>query len=191
MKLWNIAFCLTLIFWPLSFYLNYAELSGPKLITIDYQSRQEVVRNANLYPNIPLARMFQNKANVVTNKFYSNFFALIDLNNYFFGFAPRQIVDNQNLIKFPFLAIIPFLIAIFNLKRKNNDYFLIFIISTLIVLLSLLSNFDKYDFVLWIPISLIIYKGILRLNTYKHSGTFFVVYSIFALIELMRIIATN
>jgi hypothetical protein len=157
----------------------------------DYNSQQTIVRNSLLYPNIPLARVFQNKGRIYIDKFNDRFFSLIDPNNYFFGFQPRQIVlNNQNLDKFPFLAIIPFFIGLYYLfKNKNKNIYLTYILGS-IISLSLLTNFDRHDIILWLPFTLIILSGT---NYLKNKlGTkyiyFNLIFILFGLAQLIRLL---
>jgi len=158
---------------------------GQTIFIQDYEARQEVIRNTHLYPNILLARMFQNKAIIVANKFYTNFFSLIDVNNYFFGFAPRQLIENQNLIKFPFAAFMFFLVGLFSLPKDIK--FLKIIFSALILSLSILKNFDLSDFTLWIPVTLTVYYGLVKLEKHKFTNIFFGLYLLVSLVELIRL----
>lgn len=147
------------------------------IFTYDYQARQEILREINLYPNPLLARIFQNKARVYTDKFVDNLFALTDPNNYFFAFHPREIsVTNQNLDKYPFLSIFLFLIGIIYFAKNKDKQFIVSAFISGVVSLSLLSSYDRHDFILWLPISLVLIAGtnsaLLRKNKY------FYVYSV-------------
>jgi len=162
---------------------------GQTIFSYDYQARQQVLRNITLYPNVALARVFQNKARVYTDKFISNIFALTDPNNYFFAFHPREIiVTNQNLYKYPFLGIIFLLIGIYFLEKSSNKNFIIASFVSLIISLSLLSTFDRNDFVLWLPISLTVVEGTKRFFAFKNKFVylFSIIFIVFVLIQLVR-----
>lgn len=133
---------------------------GQTIFIKDYEKTQEIIRNTYLYPNVLTARTYQNKVKIVTDKFNSNFFALIDPNNYFFAFHPREVyTNNQNLNKFPFITIILFIIAFFNLEKLKNKKFILITLVASILSLSILTNYDRNDFILWVPISLLILEG--------------------------------
>ena len=102
---------LTIALWPLLFLLTLSSGLPPikTIFSFDYQASQLILRKIYLYPNIPLARLFQNKAQIPTTKYESNLVALIDPNNYFFGFHPREVAGGLNLVKFPFVSL-PFFI---------------------------------------------------------------------------------
>ena len=195
MILRKISIFLTLLIWPLSLFLSNSFgdiLDNRQTIFIkDYEAQQKVIRDTQLYQSIFLARVFHNKARIVLDKFTDNFFALTDPNNYFFGFAPRQIVGNQNLVKFPFLSLFFFLIAIYYFKDSKSNRLIAILIVTFVVLLSCLKNFDKSDFVLWVPLSLLIVNGINIVSKLKHSQLLFLVYLLFSITELIRIIVVN
>src|SRR3989344_6091026 len=170
-------------------FVFWKPLWGQTIFIKDYEARQEVIRDTQLYPSIFLARTFHNKARIIVDKFIFNFFALTDPNNYFFGFAPRQIVDNQNLIKFPFLAIFFFLLSL--IKSKKYGTYVFPVIIALVFTLSLLTNFDRNDFVLWIPLSVVIYHGFKNVGRWQHSVAIFTIYISFSLIELFQLFITS
>src|SRR5512141_2062856 len=148
----KIVLLLTLVLWPINLVLshNFPKPEIPKTIFAkDYQAEQLILRNIHLYPNVLLARTFQNKGRIYLNKFADNFFAITDPNNYFFGLHPRPIVpDNKNLFKFPFLGILFFGYGIFTIKKYKFRVPLAATFLFLIIILSTLKNFDGYDFVL-------------------------------------------
>lgn len=188
----KIVIILTLVLWPLNLITknDLPKLEIPKTIfEKDYQAEQLILRNIHLYPDTFTARVFQNKARIYINKFSGNFFALTDPNNYFFGLHPRPIVpDNKNIFKFPFVAIIFFLYGVFTIRRYKYKKELGIILSILIILLSLLKNFDGYDFILWIPLSLVIVHGTKMLSKDKDSIFTFtsIIFIIYAIPEILR-----
>lgn len=174
---------------------NFNSFKGETIFQKDYEAQQLVIRNIHLYPKPLIARIYQNKARTIIDKFDDNFFALTDPNNYFFAFHPREIpVKNQNLAKFPFLTIFLFIFGLFKcIKEKSNKYLFV-IISSLILSLSILTNFDRQDFVLWFPLTLIIVEGIKYFidnfqKIYKYAFTVFILISIWELVR--TIIAYN
>lgn len=134
---------------------------GQTILRPDYEGGQLVIQKSNLYNSIPLARIFQNKPRIILDKFSSNFFSLVDPNNYFFGFMPRQIlIDNQNLNKFPFVALIFAIYGLINIESLKRKGVIISLLIAGILNLSLLGVFDRQDFILFIPLCLIIIHGI-------------------------------
>ena len=155
-----------LIFWPLNLFFNGGKQSFPlenftkTIFQQDYQAEQRILEKINLYPTVFLARVYQNKARIYLDKASSNLLALTDLNNYFFGFHPRQIIGNQNLKKFPFVSIIFFLTGLYFFNRLKHKKLILQIAIPSLVYLSLLENFDRIDILLWLPISLVILGGL-------------------------------
>lgn len=188
----KIIILLTLILWPLNLYLNhdFPSLKVPETIfAYDYQAQQLILRNIHLYPNVFTARLFQNKPRIYLNKYAGNFFALTDPNNYFFGLHPQPIVPyNKNLFKFPFVAIIFFFYGLFYVKKYKYKKFIIAAIIVLITLLSFLKNFDGYDFLLWLPFSLMIIHGVETME--RTNRKLFIVTAVtfimFAIPEIIR-----
>lgn len=169
-----------------AFFHNFR---GQTIFNKDYEAEQLVLRNTQLYPSIISARFFQNKPRIYLNKLTSNFFALTDLNNYFFAFHPRPIqIENQNLHKFPFFAIPFLLIGIFFInKHPDKKFILISAVGSLVSLL-ILNNFDRNDFILWVPISIIVIYGIgyLAKNHYKIFVLISILLVLYSVPELLR-----
>lgn len=148
-------FVLVVFIWNLTTYKNQTVFNR------DYEGEQLLIRNIHIYPNIPLARTFQNKPKLYLNKVASNFFSIIDLNNYFFAGHPAPtIISTQELYKFYWPLSVFLLIGIYKFNEIKNKNFILVTILSIIFSLSLLQNFDRHDFILWFPISLIIIHGI-------------------------------
>lgn len=164
---------------------------GQSIFITNNDAKEMLIQKGNLYNSVFLARLFQNKVRIPMDKFSNNFFALTDPNNYFFGFAPGQIkVDNQNLDKFTFLSL-PFLLVglytIFKEKVSHHKLLLSFF-ATAIINLSFLTNFDRNDFILWIPISLIIIHGVNTLDQkFKYAKYYELTFIIFSVVEIIRL----
>src|SRR5258708_7106659 len=171
---------------------------GQTIFRSDYEAQQQNLQKSNLYHgmtssaynSIFLARLFQNKVHIPLDKFTNNFFALTDPNNYFFGFAPRQIiVDNQNLKKFPFLSLPFLLIGLYFFTKQKHWKLILAILVASIINLSILTNFDRNDFILWIPLSLTILHGLNMFISARRRGTrvYLFLFVLFSCIELLRI----
>ncbi len=180
---------LLIVFAIIVLILPFKSFLGQTIFIHDYEASQQVLQKEKLYPSIFLARLFQNKARIPLEKLSSNFFALTDPNNYFFGFAPRQItVDNQNLKKFPFLSMPLLLIGLYYLTKDKNWKLILGILIAAIINLSFLTNFDRNDFILWLPISLLIIHGLNIFDKqFKYAKYFYIVFIIFSSIEILRI----
>lgn len=140
--------------------LNYSNFYKQTIFPISNDDLQNTLRKIYLYEDIYIARLFQNKLSIILDKFYFNFFALVDINNYFFNFHPREIVgENQNLPKFPFIFIIPFLISFINISKIKNWKIIIAFLLAAILNLSILKKFDHVDFLLFIPLTILILHG--------------------------------
>lgn len=167
------------------FIIIFNRFWGQTIFKTDYEAQQEVIRQTLLYPNPLSARIFHNKVRIYIDKFNNNFFALTDPNNYFFRFAPRQItVDNQNLKKFPSLAIFSMLVGFYYLnKAKYKNQIVTFLIAS-ILSLCVLTVFDRNDFILWFPLSAIFIYGAKFIN----SKAFWVVFIALSSLELLQIL---
>ncbi|MGB6839330.1 MAG: hypothetical protein WBE27_03635 [Microgenomates group bacterium] len=169
--------------------LTWRGFSSQTIFTLDYEARQAVIRKTQLYRTVFMARLFHNKARICIDKFNDKFFALTDPNNYFFGFHPRQIVlDNQNLNKFPFAALPFVLFGIYHLDKSKDKRFIINIFIASLLSLSILTIFDRNDFVLWLPISLTFIHGVKQFSKrFKMSKIFFFLFILFSIPGLIRI----
>lgn len=163
---------------------------GQTIFQSDYEAQQAVISKSYLYPTVFTARLFQNKLRIYINKFNNNFFAIVDPNNYFFSFHPREIkVDNQNLTKFPFLGIIFTLFGLYYIRKHPSSKFIIAIFVSAIISLSILQIFDRNDFILWLPLSLVIIYGrkVFDEKQKRFQYAFYTLFILFTIPELMRI----
>lgn len=171
-------------------FLTWKNFQPHSIFIFDYESKQAILRNINLYPNPIYARVFQNKLNIPIAKFENNFLSLIDPNNYFFGSHPHELVDNQNLIKIPFVALIFLMYGLYFLKI--NDFWLRTTILSLffVLTLSFMDHFDKFDLVLWPVFTIIIFRGYIALQKKSKLISFLLICSLFAvtLIEYLTLL---
>lgn len=171
--------------------LTWKGFWGQTIFQPDYEAQQGIIGRLYLYPNVATARLFQNKPRIYINKFNSNFFALVDPNNYFFNFHPREIlIDNQNLNKYPFMGIVFAVVGFYYLLKHPQWRFISIILASLLLSLSILKIFDRNDFLLWVPLSLVIIHGInsFKLRSERNTKIFLVVFLIFTVPELVRIL---
>jgi len=146
------------------FFWQFGEWRGQTVFNRDYEGEQLLIRNIHLYPNIPMARLFQNKPKLYLEKVSNNFFALTDLNNYFFAGHPAPtVISTQELYKFFWPFLIFLFVGIYHIKDFVNKKFLLTSFIASLTALSVLQVFDRNDFILWFPISLIIIHGIKKI----------------------------
>ena len=183
---------LSVFYLALSFALlvfSFNNFSGQTIFKPDYEAQQKVIRDQQLYPNPTTARIFHNKARVVIDKANENFFETTDPSNYLFGFAPRQVIErNQNLNKYPFLAL-PFLLLGLYCIAKNKDKNFV-ITSSIAAILALipLTLYDRNDFLLYVPITLIIIHGlsVFDIKMKSKAKYYYILFILAASIELTR-----
>lgn len=160
----------------------------------DHNAYQKVIQETRLYGSIFEARVFHNKARVYLDRISSNFFSLIDINNYFTGFHPREIiVDNQNLKKFPTFSMLFFIFSLLNLKNLKSKKIIFTLLVASLANLSLLSVFDRTDFILHLLLTLLIIHGI---NLITHNQSFkakiFILFFILvSTVEYLKIFVDN
>ncbi len=153
----------------------------------DYQARQLVLRNINIYPNIPLARFFQNKLVIISNKYFDNLFDFLDPNYYFFGSHPREVVNGQNYIRLPLLVILPLLFFIFKFKGKYKNI-IAYLFLLAIVMLSFFANHHMLDFLLWPFFFVAIYLGLIEMfNSQKKLTILFFLLILFEIFYELRL----
>ena len=181
-----------LLFWPLNLLLNSKDNFQFNTLTKtvfvnDYQAEQRILDKINLYPTVFFARVYQNKGRIYLDKITDNFFALADPSNYFFGFHPREIIGNQNLKKFPLVSIIFFLTGLYYFKSLKHKKFILIYSSISLFYLSILENFDRGDFLLWLPITLIILHGLNINYKNKYWDYIALIFWIFTIPQIARI----
>lgn len=174
------------------FAIGFSGYKGQTIFVANNDARQVVIGKTYLYPNPFLARVFQNKARIFIDRLNSNFFALVDPNNYFFGFHPREItVDNQNLKKYPFLGLVFVILGLFSFSKLPNKRFVVVLGIASLLSLSLLTNFDRTDIILWIPLSILFVFGFdLVYKLKKIRKPALALYFFFAIQEIVRIFIT-
>lgn len=146
--------------WPITFLSQIKWQKPVSIFHLEYESVQAIIRKTYLYPNVFLARMSQNKPLIIIAKFEHNLTALLDPNNYFFGYHPRETIDLPGSVKFPFYSLPFFLFGFFYLPKTKHGKSFIFFLVCLVFLLSLLNNFFAYDFVLYFPLAFIFLLGL-------------------------------
>lgn len=131
-----------------------------------------LIKKISIVPNRYLSKIYENKTTIPTQKYISNIFLTLDLNNYFFAFHPREIIgENQNLQKFPSIAIVPFIFGLFTLFESKNQKIkktTLTLLSLSILSLSFINNLDKFDFILYVPILIITILGTEKLFSNKN-----------------------
>lgn len=194
--IWNIwdkektRFALPLIVSLVVLILNWRGFWGQTIFRPDHEAEQLVIGKTYIYNSVILARVFQNKPRIYLDKFTNNFFALTDPNNYFFNFHPREIlIDNQNLIKFPSLSIVFALFGFYYIKKFPYCKFIVSALVATVLSLSVLTVFDRNDFLLWFPISAIVIFGATKARGRfgREYPIFSIAFLIFSVIQLLRI----
>ncbi len=186
---------LIFIFWPVSFFLanNNAwsqifvgtqTIFTPDPLAIDIQSTK-----ISLIPNRNLARIYENKTTIPLDKFKSNVFVSLDLNNYFFSLHPQEIIGGLNLTKYPYLAIIPFLVGLYFFSENKLRKWILCTFIVAVLSLAFINRQDKFDILLYFPVSAICLHGLRKI--YTSSVIFYFFSSVFipiSTIEFLRII---
>lgn len=168
--------------------VNFSQFRGQTIFNPDYEAEQQVLEKINLYPTVLMARVFQNKARIYLDKISSNLFALTDPNNYFFGFHPREIVvENQNLKKFPFVSIIFFLLGLYFVNKYKYRSFILVLLLASLLSLSILKNFDRTDFIIWIPLGLLVAHGIEVIEGKPLQKLLFAVFVVVTFVQFLRL----
>lgn len=161
------------------------------IFTPDPLAQDTLIKKISIIPNRNLARIYENKTTVYQEKYKTNAFLFLDLNNYFFSMHPREITgENQNLQKYPFLAIFPFLYGLFLLPKHKDRKWVVSLFLSIVFSISFINNPDKFDLLLFIPISIISYIGINEFIAHhkKISIAIVPIFLTISLVELSRII---
>lgn len=180
---------LTLALWPSVFVLTINKIPSPGLITeSDYQGQQKILRQTFLYPNVFLARLFQNKLQIPISKFEHNLTAIFDPNNYFFGFHPREIIGVDNPVKFPLVSLPIFFFAILNLSNLRSRRWLVGAFIIFALSLTFFENYFYYDFLLYFPLAFLFLHGLKNIppKLDRYQNIYFLISSPLILIELTR-----
>lgn len=102
--------------------------------------------------------IYYNKTTVYFDRYWKNFFSLLDINGYFFGGHPREDVSDKVFrFKIFWMLVVPFVIGLWKLRLSWIWLLVIFI-------LSFLKNPDGWDLILIIPIGMVINNGFNNLS---------------------------
>lgn len=161
------------------------------IFTPDPLAQDTLIKKISLIPNRHLARVFENKTTVYQDKFKSNIFTSLDLNNYFFSLHPREIGDNQNLTKYSYLTLIPFLIGLFFLYDSPNKKWIVVVFIATVITVAFINNQDRFDILLYLPVSLICLHGLRKLLDIQAVlfWIFTLVFISISFIELLRVVS--
>jgi len=159
------------------------------IFTPDPLATDTIIKKISLIPNRNLARLYENKTTVFQEKFRSNAFESLDLNNYFFSFHPREIGGNQNLTKFSYLTLFPFLFGLFYVFKNSHRRWIFSIFISSAISLAFINNQDRFDFILYLPIMLLAYSGIKKLFSLNSSFYLFIsaIFIPLSFVELIRL----
>ena len=172
---------------------SYKTFYAYSIFTPDPLAIDTISKKNSLIPNPLLGKLFENKTTVFQVKFKSNFFVSMDINNYFFSLHPQEMGNNQNLNKYPYLAIIPFLIGLFYIMDNRQKKWIISSFLTAAFSLAFINNQDKFDIILYLPITLICIFGLIKLSkiSNKFYWLFTLVFISISTIEFVRIILSK
>jgi hypothetical protein len=160
-----------------------------KTIFFPKTPEEEISINTKLGLEASLVKkIYYNRTTVFKDRYINNLLILIDPNNYLFIMHPREGIPNiVNRFKYPFWAII-FLIPGIYKSVRNKRYFKIWLLFFFeVLILSFLREIDGLDFILFFPISWLIYLGIKDLSKYKYSSILNIVLLLLMAIEIGRI----
>jgi hypothetical protein len=171
------------------FLFSFKSFYAYSIFTPDPLAQDTLIKKISIIPNRNLARIFENKTTIAQEKFKSNLFLSLDLNNYFFSLHPRELVgENQNLAKFPYLALFPFLIGLFFIPENKHKKWIITTFAAAAISLGFINNQDKFDFLIFMPVFLVCFYGIRKIfDSNKYAWIFSLLFIPASLIELARI----
>lgn len=178
-----------MLFCGVIFLLNFGTYKNLSIIPRNALEEHYVNTKLSLYENKHEARLLNNKITSLGSKYLNNFFALVDFNNYFFSMHPREIVgENQNLMKYPYIYVFAFFTGIYYLKKSKDAKWLITILTATVLSLSFLSNFDKFDLILWIPIFMIVTNGVAVVRKKRYASVIMMSMLGLSILEILRVV---
>lgn len=155
--------------WPISLIRKPAKIKFETIFYPIAQQEKSAFDDKLALDTSLIKRFYYNKTTVIKERYLKNLLVLIDPNNYFFVMHPREDISNVDYrFKYPFWAII-FLILAIILTVKNKKYFKIWLVFLVeIIVLSFLKKVDGLDFILFFPISYLLYLGAKKFSKYKY-----------------------
>ena len=144
--------------WPMSLVIDPPKF---KTETIFYKIETEEQRLFLLKHGLDhsfIKRIFYNKYTIYKDRYLSNLGVFFDINNYFFKMHPREDASSINFRnKFPFWSVIFLIPGLMVVVSRRKIILVVLAIEGLV--LACLKNFDGFDMVAYIPISLILFEG--------------------------------
>jgi len=168
--IWGILVTEIIISWPLSLINKPVHFDKA---TIFYPVTEEEAWNFEkklALDTSKIKKFYYNKSTIIKDRYLKNFLVMMDLNNYFFAMHPREDVSGVAYrFKYPFEAIL-FLIIAIKITCKNKKYIKVWlIILAEILILSFLKQVDGWDFILFFPITYLLYLGAKDLLKNKYN----------------------
>jgi hypothetical protein len=169
--------------------LTFKSFYAYSIFTPDPLAKDTLIKKISLISARNLARVYENRFTIPLEKFKSNIFESLDINNYFFAYHPQELGSSQNLIKFSYLTIMLFIFGIYYLNENIHKKWLLSTIFSSIVSLALINNQDRYESLLYVPVSLVCFYGLKKIVTSNNylSKFFMVIYILISLTELIRV----
>ena len=168
--IWLILITGIIISWPLSLinkpaHFNKATIFYPITEEEKWDFEKKLALDTSGFK-----KFYYNKTTVIKERYVKNFLVMMDLNNYFFAMHPREDVPGVDYrFKYPFVAIIFFVLAI-KATINNKKYIKLWIILlSEIILLSFMKQIDGWDVILFLPLTCLLVIGLQELNKYKFS----------------------
>ena len=176
--------------WPLSWAFNPPKLETGLIWQMGDAQEENRLRIEKLgLDTSRVKRVFYNKVStVVFDRFTKNVLALLNINSYFFdNFPSASVSDADTRAKFPYPAIIGFLVGVY-LSIQQERYLKLWLLAGVsIALLSLFKQADCWNVVLYPILGVFTLDGLKAINKYTFCWLLLLVIASLGLTEIGRI----
>lgn len=131
---------------------------------------------------------YNNKTTILFDRYSKNVLVMVSLNNYFFGNQPQvDVTEISHRMKFPYPAIIGFLVGVY-ISIKKKKYLKLWLAGFAIVLfVSFFKNMDGWDMAIYPVLGIITIEGLKEINKYKFGWLLLMLIAVVGLIEIGRL----
>jgi hypothetical protein len=132
---------------------------------------------------------YNTKTTIVLARYTKNVLLSLDLNNYFFAGHPQvDVTEIGQRMKFPYVAIIGFLMGVY-ISIKKKKYFRVWLTTCGIVLLiSFFKKIDGWDVAMYPLLGFITIEGLKEINKYKFGWVLLLLIAVVGMTEIGRLL---
>ncbi len=188
--LW-LAILVVMVGWPMSLIINPPKMETGFVWQLNDAKEEKRLLTQKLGLDTSWIKkiFYNNKTTILFDRYSKNVLVMMSLNNYFFGNQPQvDVIEVGHRMKFPYPAIIGFLVGVY-VSIKKRKYLKLWLIGCGIVLLvSFFKNMDGWDMAIYPVLGIVTIGGLKEINKYKFGWLLLSLIAVLGLIEIGRLV---